>query len=98
MPGKEETLRVVFEQLMLYVPGEGGVRHGVVPEGKEEYYSARREHVMSPGEQFTIPPGTKHWFQVGDDDAVVLTLSTRATDDEDLFSDPKVVRLTRIGR
>ena len=95
--GKEETLRVVFGQLVLYVPGESRVRHGVVPEGKEEYYTARREHVMSPGDQFTVPPGTKHWFQAGDDGAVVLTLSTRATDDQDLFSDPNIVRLTRVG-
>ena len=95
--GKEETLRVVFGQLLLYVTGEGQVRHGAVPEGKQEYYTARQEHVMFPGDQFTVPPGTKHWFQAGDEGAVVLTLSTRATDDQDLFSDPNVVRLTCVG-
>ena len=95
-PGKEETLRVLFGELFLYLPGEGAVSHGIIPKGKEEYYTARSERVLAPAQNYTVAPGTKHWFQAGSAGAVILTLSTRAVDDEDLFTDPQIVRRTVI--
>jgi D-lyxose ketol-isomerase len=50
------------------------------------------EIVLHPGEQFTIPPDTLHWFQAGDDGAVVSEFSTQSRDDLDVFTDPRVVR------
>jgi D-lyxose ketol-isomerase len=71
--------------------------------GKEETFRCRtgsvtlhvaehEEILLRPGEQFTIPPDTLHWFQAGDDGAIVSEFSTRSTDDFDVFTDPNVTR------
>jgi D-lyxose ketol-isomerase len=71
--------------------------------GKEETFRVRRglvhlhveghdEIVLRPGEQFTIPPNTLHWFQAGDDGAIVSEFSTRSRDETDVFTDPRIVR------
>jgi len=71
--------------------------------GKEETFRCRTgsvtlhveghdETVLQPGEQFTIPPDTLHWFQAGDDGAIVSEFSTRSTDEHDVFSDPRITR------
>ena len=71
--------------------------------GKEETFRCRTgsvalhvaghdEIVLRPGEQFTIPPDTLHWFRAGDDGAIVSEFSTRSTDEFDVFTDPRVTR------
>ncbi len=71
--------------------------------GKEETFRCRLgtvhlhvenhdEIVLGPGEQFTIEPNTLHWFQAGDEGAVVSEFSTRSRDENDVFSDPQIVR------
>ncbi len=64
-PGKEETVRVVRGVLRCYVPGADTVRAGSAPKGKQDAYTARQEHLLGPGGQITLHPGTKHWFQAG---------------------------------
>ncbi|MFL5928267.1 MAG: D-lyxose/D-mannose family sugar isomerase [Gaiellaceae bacterium] len=75
--------------------------------GKEETFRCRRgsvelwvagEHIpLRPGEQFTIPPDTLHWFQAGDEGAVVSEFSSPSRDDLDVFTDPRIVRAPRVG-
>ena len=76
--------------------------------GKEETFRCRRgtvhlhvegrpELVLRPGEQFTIPPGTLHWFQAGPDGAVVSEFSSTSRDELDVFTDPAVRRETVVG-
>ena len=36
------------------------------PENRKEHYTVWHEIVLKPGDQFTIPPLTWHWFQGGD--------------------------------
>jgi len=71
--------------------------------GKEETFRCRTGSVLlwvdghgevelHPGDQFTIPPDTLHWFRAGDDGAVVSEFSTRSRDELDVFSDPQIVR------
>ncbi len=55
-----------------------------------------RETVLLPGEQFTIMPGTLHWFTAGDDGAVISEFSTRSTDETDVFTDARIVRAPKI--
>ncbi len=94
-PGKMETFRVRRGEVYLHVEGEataGARGHG--PRGKEAYYTgARREVVLRPGEQFTIPPNTLHWFQAGAEGAVVSEFSSTSRDESDVFSDPGVRRV-----
>jgi D-lyxose ketol-isomerase len=48
--------------------------------------------LLHPGEQFTIPPDTLHWFRGGDEGAIVSEFSTRSRDDTDVFTDPRIRR------
>jgi len=95
-PGKEETIRVVCGILRCYVSGADTLRDGFVPEGKQNAYTARQEHLLGPGEQITLPPGTKHWFQASAGGVVMYSFSTVARDILDQFTNPEVKRVTQI--
>jgi D-lyxose ketol-isomerase len=95
-PGKEETVRVLWGTLYFYLPGEGDAQKGFVPEGKEAAFTCRRELVMKPGDQLTLKPGEKHWFQAGRGGAVIYTFSSTARDVLDGFTDPGIQRVTTI--
>jgi D-lyxose ketol-isomerase len=71
--------------------------------GKQETFRVRTGEVtlwvdghgeltLRPGDQFTIPPDTLHWFRAGDAGAVVSEFSSRSRDELDVFSDPRIVR------
>jgi D-lyxose ketol-isomerase len=95
-PGKEETIRVVGGSMHFYVPGENTLRDGFLVQGKEHHYTVRHEIWMRPGDQITLAPGTKHWFQAGRDGVVMFSFSTIARDVLDKFTDPDVVRTTKV--
>ncbi len=96
-PGKEETVRVVSGALFFYREGAGVVREGAIPEGKNDVYTCRREVVMCPGDQITLPPGERHWFQARDEPVVMYSFSTVARDVLDRFTDPAVERVTKVA-
>jgi D-lyxose ketol-isomerase len=71
--------------------------------GKQETFRCRTGEVtlwveghgeltLRPGDQFTIPPDTLHWFRAGADGAIVSEFSSRSTDENDVFTDPRIVR------
>jgi len=95
-PGKEETVRVISGIVYFYIPGEDTLKEGFIPEGKEDYYTVRKEIVMKPSDQITLAPGEKHWFQARDKGAVMYSFSTIARDALDQFTDPDIVRITKI--
>ena len=95
-PGKEEIIRAISGDLYFYIPGEDTLNHGFIVSGKEACYTMRNEIVLLPGEQLILPPGTKHWFQAGERGAVMYSFSTTVRDILDQFSDPNVVRETKI--
>jgi D-lyxose ketol-isomerase len=97
-PGKQETFRCRAGEVYLYLPGPSAAQpRAQAPEGSEQYYSVWNEVVLQPGEQFTIPPDTWHWFQAGGDGAVVSEFSSPSTDDADIFADPRIVRQPAIS-
>jgi len=96
-PGKEETIRVIDGTLYMYIPGEDNMQYGFIPEGKDDCYTVRHELVMKSGDQVTLEPGTKHWFQAGEEVAIFYSMSTCARDLLDGFTDPDVVRKTEIA-
>jgi D-lyxose ketol-isomerase len=51
------------------------------------------EIVLRPGDQYTLPPNTLHWFQAGDKGAIVSEFSSTSTDENDLFTDPRIRRV-----
>ncbi len=96
-PGKEETFRCRFGTVFLYVPGElTKLPQCRTPAGRENTYSVWHEIVLKPGDQYTLAPDTKHWFQAGDKGAVVSEFSTRSRDECDVFTDPQIQRATRV--
>jgi D-lyxose ketol-isomerase len=94
-PGKEETFRCRRGLLHLYVEGAPADEPKAQPP-RPEHYTVRHEVVLRPGEQFTIPPDTLHWFQAGPEGAVVSEFSTRSRDELDVFTDPEIERATRV--
>ncbi|MFC4598453.1 D-lyxose/D-mannose family sugar isomerase [Cohnella hongkongensis] len=96
-PGKMETFRCRRGLVYLYVEGEPAASpQAAVPAGSEPYYTVFHEIVLKPGEQYTIPPNTKHWFQGGPEGAIVSEFSSTSRDEFDLFTDPRIERMPRI--
>jgi D-lyxose ketol-isomerase len=91
--GKQETFRCRRGRVFLYVSGERTVHPAAsVPEGNADHYTVWHEIALSPGEQYTISPDTWHWFQAGEDGAIVSEFSSPSTDESDIFEDPNIVR------
>lgn len=95
--GKMETFRCRWGIVYLYVEGEP-VQHiqATIPTGSEGYYTVLHEIELHPGEQYTIPPNTLHWFQAGEGGAIVSEFSSTSRDEFDIFTDPRIKRLTEI--
>jgi D-lyxose ketol-isomerase len=95
--GKEETFRCRWGRVYLYLPGTPTkAPRATPPPASGDHLTVWREIVLEPGEQVTIPPDTLHWFQAGDEGAVVSEFSTASYDERDIFTDPNVRRVTRI--
>jgi D-lyxose ketol-isomerase len=94
-PGKEETFRCRRGLVYLYVAGEPTPDPACEPPPGE--YTVRREIVLRPGEQHTIPPDTLHWFQAGPEGAVVSEFSTQSRDELDVFTDPRIERAPAVA-
>jgi D-lyxose ketol-isomerase len=92
-PGKQETFRCRTGEVWLYVEGEPAASiRAKVHEAAKDYYTVFHEIALKPGEQYTIPPNTLHWFQAGPQGAVVSEFSSRSTDENDIFTDPNIRR------
>lgn len=96
-PGKEETFRCRYGLVYLYVDGEETTeKKGHIPTGYEDTYTARHEIVLHAGEQYTILPDTKHWFQAGPEGTVISEFSTPSFDEYDIFTDVNIKRIPQI--
>jgi D-lyxose ketol-isomerase len=93
-----ETFRCRRGRVYLYVAGEPTPRpHCRPPAGSASAYTVWHEIALAPGEQYTIPPDTWHWFQAGEEGAVVSEFSSTSTDEHDIFMDPRIVRAPAIA-
>jgi len=93
-PGKEETFRVRFGTLYFYTEGTPTKKpKGKIPQDKKEIFTVWNEVILNQGEQFTLTPNTRHWFQGGKEGAVVSEFSTRSLDEKDIFTDPEISRI-----
>ncbi|SRR5258706_2176074 len=96
-PGKMETFRCRWGRVWLYVEGEPTPKlHGKPPVGSETHYTVFHEITLNKGEQYTIPPDTLHWFQAGDQGAIVSEFSSTSHDESDVFTDPRIRRIPEI--
>ncbi|HEY7349122.1 MAG TPA: D-lyxose/D-mannose family sugar isomerase [Ktedonobacterales bacterium] len=96
-PGKMETFRCRWGKVWLYVEGAAAANpQAHIPAGSEAYYTVFHEIALQPGEQYTIPPDTWHWFQAGDEGAIVSEFSSASHDEFDIFVDPRIKRIPEI--
>ena len=92
--GKEETFRCRYGIVYLYVEGEPTTPiQATIPVGSETYYTVFHEIILHPGEQYTMSPNTRHWFQAGPEGAVVSEFSTPSFDESDIFTDVRIQRI-----
>jgi D-lyxose ketol-isomerase len=91
--GKQETFRCRWGEVWLYVEGAASSPiHATIPAESKAHYTVFNQIVLKPGEQYTIPPNTLHWFQAGPQGAVVSEFSSRSRDESDIFTDPNIRR------
>ena len=93
--GKEETFRCRRGEVYLYITGDGDASKikAKMPETKVTVF---HEIVLREGEQYTMYPNTKHWFQAGAEGAIVSEFSTKSRDESDVFEDERIKRLPEI--
>lgn len=97
-PGKMETFRCRSGLVWLYVEGEPAPSPKArIPEGDEAHYTVFHEIGLRPGDQYTIPPDTRHWFQAGEAGAIVSEFSSTSRDESDIFTDPRIRRAPEVG-
>lgn len=90
MKGKEETFRCRYGKVYLYVDGEP--TDNIEARLPDTAVTVFHQVILNAGDQHTIMPYTKHWFQAGDEGAVISEFSTRSTDETDCFTDSRIVR------
>ena len=93
--GKEETFRVRKGTCYLYVEGEGKAEDikAIMPKTKVTVF---HEIVLHAGEQYTLYPNTKHWFQGGKEGAIISEFSTKSRDESDVFEDERIKRIPEV--
>ncbi len=91
--GKMETFRCRYGSVDLFVEGETNCENDVAPKG---VFTVFHRITLNPGEQYTIEPGTLHWFRSGEKGAVISEFSSNSDDASDIFSDPQIKRLPEI--
>ncbi|RCK77173.1 MAG: D-lyxose isomerase [Anaerolineae bacterium] len=97
-PGKEETFRCRVGEVFLYVEGNPTPSPSCQPpEEDKEYYTVFHEIHLKPGDQYTLMPNIKHWFQAGSEGAIVSEFSTTSRDEFDVFTDPRIKRIPEIS-
>lgn len=97
-PGKQETFRCRWGKVFLYVEGAPTPQIAArIPQNGTNGYTVFHEIRLGPGEQYTIAPNVRHWFQAGDHGAIVSEFSSTSRDEHDIFTDPRIVRAPQIG-
>jgi D-lyxose ketol-isomerase len=93
-PGKQETFRCRWGEVYLYTVGEAtGKPKAKLPAKYRDRFTVWHEITLRPGDQYTIPPNTLHWFQGGPKGAIVSEFSSTSIDESDEFTDSNIRRL-----
>ncbi len=97
-PGKMETFRCRKGRVWLYTEGDPTPQPKArVPAGSEPYYTVFHEIELAPGQQYTLPPNTRHWFQAGEEGAIVSEFSSTSRDESDVFTDQRIQRIPEVA-
>jgi D-lyxose ketol-isomerase len=92
--GKQETFRCRWGEVYLYVEGAATKKpKAKIPAQYRSNFTVWNEIRLRPGEQYTIPPDTLHWFQGGAKGAIVSEFSSKSMDETDHFTDKNIKRM-----
>ena len=95
--GKEETFRCRYGKVYLYTDtNKSAKKEDVSIPLPPTDVTVFDETILLPGQQFTIMPGTLHWFAAGEEGAVISEFSTKSTDETDWFTDKRIVREPKV--
>ncbi len=93
-PGKRETFRCRWGKVYLYTEGDATPRPAArVPAKYRDAFTVWHQITLRPGDQYTLPPNTLHWFQSGNEGAVISEFSSSSDDASDVFTDHRVRRV-----
>jgi D-lyxose ketol-isomerase len=99
VPAKEETFRCRYGKVYLYVEGEFAKEIKAKKFWKSDgEVTVFHEIELNAGDQYTLYPNTKHWFQAGEKGAVVSEFSTSNNDETDIFTDKRIKRIPEIAK
>ena len=86
--GKEETFRVLWGTAYAYGEGDSNknIRAKII-EGRESYFTSRKEVILKPGDQYIVGLHEKHWWQAGPEGMVSLEVSSTSRDIFDVYTD-----------
>ena len=94
--GKQETFRCRWGEAYLYIQGDPTpTPKAKVPEKYKKYLTIWNEIILRPGDQYTLPPDSLHWFQAGDQGAILSEFSSKSVDETDVWSDPHIARIPK---
>ena len=94
--GKQETFRCRWGEAYLYIQGDPTpTPKAKVPEKYKKYLTIWKEIILRPGDQYTLPPDSLHWFQAGDQGAILSEFSSKSVDETDVWSDPHIARIPK---
>jgi D-lyxose ketol-isomerase len=92
--GKQETFRCRWGVVYLYREGAPAASpKAKLPKKYLDKFTVWHEVILRPGDQYTLPPNTLHWFQAGEKGAIVSEFSSKSMDESDIFTDANVNRL-----
>ena len=94
--GKEETFRCRIGEVYLYIDGFPTENiKARIPDKYLEKFNVFHEIILKPGYQYTLKPQTWHWFQAGEEGAVLSEFSTHSFDAMDIFFDKNIKRIPK---
>ncbi len=94
--GKEETFRCRSGEVYLYIDGFSMKSiKARIPDKYLEKFNVFYEVILKPGDQYTLKPQIWHWFQAGENGAVLSEFSTHSFDAGDIFFDKNIKRIAK---
>jgi D-lyxose ketol-isomerase len=98
-PGKQETFRCRWGEAYLYIDGPPVKRpKAKLAKNRKHNFTVWKEITLKPGDQFTLPPNTLHWFQAGDQGAIISEFSSTSIDETDEWTDTGIQRVPAVEK
>lgn len=98
IPGKQEYFHTIYGTGSMFVPGTptpNPTYH--IPKDHQPYTTALHEIFLEPGVGHHLPANTPHSVVAGPRGLVVLEISLTSRDPLDIFTNPKIDRITHIN-